>query len=53
LTKLAPFLICAVTKVRKKQMMAKSWKDVELVMVPLHLMDKWMMQHHLAGTGCY
>jgi CRP/FNR family transcriptional regulator len=29
----------------QSQIMAKVVEDVELVMVPLSLMDKWMMQH--------
>jgi CRP/FNR family transcriptional regulator len=37
-------MICA-TKNEKSQIMAKVVEDVELVMVPLPLMDKWMMQH--------
>jgi len=37
-------MICA-TKNEKSQIMAKVVEDVELVMVPLSLMDKWMMQH--------
>ena len=37
-------MICA-TKNSKSQIMAKVVEDVELVMVPLPLMDKWMMQH--------
>ena len=37
-------MICA-TKNAKSQIMAKVVEDVELVMVPLPLMDKWMMQH--------
>ena len=37
-------MICA-TKNEQSQIMAKVVEDVELVMVPLHLMDKWMMQH--------
>ena len=32
-------------KSEKSQIMAKVIEDVELVMVPLPLMDKWMMQH--------
>jgi hypothetical protein len=27
--------------------MAKAVDDVELIMVPLSLMEKWMMEHHL------
>lgn len=37
-------MICA-TKNEQSQIMAKVVEDAELVMVPLHLMDKWMMQH--------
>jgi len=37
-------MICA-TKNEKSQIMAKVIEDVELIMVPLPLMDKWMMQH--------
>lgn len=37
-------MICA-TKNEKSQIMAKVVENVELVMVPLPLMDKWMMQH--------
>ncbi|MBM6499364.1 Crp/Fnr family transcriptional regulator [Flavobacterium macrobrachii] len=37
-------MICA-TKNETSQIMAKVVEDVELVMVPLPLMDKWMMQH--------
>jgi CRP/FNR family transcriptional regulator, anaerobic regulatory protein len=37
-------MICA-TKNEKSQIMAKVDEDAELVMVPLSLMDKWMMQH--------
>ena len=37
-------MICA-TKNQKSQIMAKVVEDVKLVMVPLPLMDKWMMQH--------
>lgn len=37
-------MICA-TKNEKSQIMAKVVEDVELIMVPLPLMDKWMMQH--------
>lgn len=37
-------MICA-TKSEKSQIMAKVVEDVELIMVPLPLMDKWMMQH--------
>jgi CRP/FNR family transcriptional regulator, anaerobic regulatory protein len=37
-------MICA-TKNEKSQIMAKVDDDAELLMVPLALMDKWMMQH--------
>lgn len=37
-------MICA-TKNQKSQIMARVVEDVELVMIPLALMDKWMMQH--------
>ncbi|MEN9488786.1 MAG: hypothetical protein RL494_1051 [Bacteroidota bacterium] len=37
-------MICA-TKSEKSQIMAKVVEDAELIMVPLALMDKWMMQH--------
>jgi CRP/FNR family transcriptional regulator len=37
-------MICA-TKNEKSQIMAKVVEDVELIMIPLPLMDKWMMQH--------
>ena len=37
-------MICA-TKNEKSQIMAKVVEDVELIMVPLPLMDKWMMEH--------
>ena len=37
-------MICA-TKSEQSQIMAKAVEDSELVMVPLHLMDKWMMEH--------
>jgi CRP/FNR family transcriptional regulator, anaerobic regulatory protein len=37
-------MICA-TKNEQSQIMAKVVEDVELVLVPLQLMDKWMMQH--------
>lgn len=37
-------MICA-TKMEKSQIMAKVVEDVELAIVPLPLMDKWMMQH--------
>lgn len=37
-------MICA-TKNKKSNVMAKAVEDVELIMVPLPLMDKWMMLH--------
>jgi CRP/FNR family transcriptional regulator len=37
-------MICA-TKSETSQIMAKVVEDAKLVMVPLPLMDKWMMQH--------
>jgi len=37
-------MVCA-TKNEKSQIMAKVVDDAEVVMVPLSLMDKWMMQH--------
>ena len=37
-------MICA-TKNEQSQIMAKVVEDAELVMIPLQLMDKWMMQH--------
>ena len=37
-------MICA-TKNEQSQIMAKVVEDVELVMIPLPFMDKWMMQH--------
>ncbi len=37
-------MICA-TKNEQSQIMAKVVEDAELVLVPLPLMDKWMMQH--------
>jgi CRP/FNR family transcriptional regulator len=37
-------MVCA-TKNEKSQIMAKVVEDAEVVMVPLSLMDKWMMQH--------
>lgn len=37
-------MICA-TKNEKSQIMAKVVEDVDVIMVPLPLMDKWMMQH--------
>jgi len=37
-------MICA-TKSEKSQIMAKVVEEAELVLIPLPLMDKWMMQH--------
>ncbi len=37
-------MICA-TKAEKSQIMAKVVEDAELIMVPLQLMDSWMMEH--------
>lgn len=37
-------MICA-TKKEQSQIMAKVVEDAELVMIPLLLMDKWMMEH--------
>ncbi|WP_269223209.1 MULTISPECIES: Crp/Fnr family transcriptional regulator [Flavobacterium] len=37
-------MVCAA-KNEKSQIMAKVVEDSEVVMVPLSLMDKWMMQH--------
>ena len=37
-------MICA-TKNETSQIMAKVVEDAEVIMVPLSLMDKWMMQH--------
>jgi CRP/FNR family transcriptional regulator len=37
-------MICA-TKSEKSQIMAKVVEDVELIVVPLQLMDKWMSEH--------
>jgi CRP/FNR family transcriptional regulator len=37
-------MICA-TKSEKSQIMAKVVEDAELVLIPLSLMDKWMMEH--------
>jgi len=37
-------MVCA-TKNEKSQIMAKVVDDAEVVMVPLALMDKWMMEH--------
>jgi CRP/FNR family transcriptional regulator len=37
-------MVCAINN-EKSQIMAKAVEDAELIMVPLPLMDKWMMQH--------
>ena len=37
-------MICA-TKNEQSQIMAKVVEDAEVIMIPLSLMDKWMMQH--------
>lgn len=37
-------MVCSVNS-EKSQFMAKVVDDAELIMVPLTLMDKWMMQH--------
>ncbi|CAM3068007.1 Crp/Fnr family transcriptional regulator [Flavobacterium frigoris] len=37
-------MICA-SKSQTSQIMAKAVDDVELIMVPLSLMEKWMMEH--------
>jgi CRP/FNR family transcriptional regulator, anaerobic regulatory protein len=37
-------MICA-TKAEKSQIMAKVVEDAEVIMIPLQLMDSWMMQH--------
>ncbi|PWA08713.1 Crp/Fnr family transcriptional regulator [Flavobacterium laiguense] len=37
-------MVCA-TKNEKSQIMAKVVEDAEVIMVPLSLMDKWMMEH--------
>ena len=37
-------MICA-TKNEKSQIMAKEIEDAELLLIPLPLMDQWMMQH--------
>lgn len=37
-------MICA-TKSEKSQIMARVVEDAELITVPLHLMDQWMMKH--------
>lgn len=37
-------MVCSINN-EKSQIMAKVVEDTELIMVPLSLMDKWMMQH--------
>lgn len=37
-------MICAIRS-EKSEIMAKVTEDAEMIMVPLALMDKWMMQH--------
>lgn len=37
-------MVCSINN-EKSQIMAKVVEDAELIMVPLALMDKWMMQH--------
>ena len=37
-------MICA-TKSQTSQIMAKAVEEVELIMIPLALMEKWMMEH--------
>ena len=37
-------MVCAV-KNEKSQIMAKVVEDAEIIMLPLSMMDKWMMQH--------
>ena len=37
-------MICA-KKNEKSQIMAKVVEDAELMLIPLQLMDKWMMEH--------
>lgn len=37
-------MICA-TKSQTSQIMAKAVEDVEIIMIPLALMEKWMMEH--------
>jgi len=37
-------MICA-TKSKKSQIMAKVVEDADVLLIPLSLMDKWMMQH--------
>jgi CRP/FNR family transcriptional regulator len=38
-------MICA-TKSQTSMIMAKVVEDVDLIMIPLTLMEKWMMEHH-------
>lgn len=37
-------MVCAI-KNEKSQVMAKAVEDSEIIMLPLSMMDKWMMQH--------
>ncbi|PJJ07281.1 CRP/FNR family transcriptional regulator [Flavobacterium sp. 1] len=37
-------MVCAI-KNEKSQIMAKAVEDSEIIMLPLTMMDKWMMQH--------
>ncbi|REH01028.1 Crp/Fnr family transcriptional regulator [Flavobacterium aquicola] len=37
-------MVCAV-KNEKSKIMAKAVEDAEIIMLPLSMMDKWMMQH--------
>lgn len=37
-------MVCAI-KNEKSQIMAKTVEDSEIIMLPLNMMDKWMMQH--------
>lgn len=37
-------MVCAA-KNEKSQIMAKAVEDTEIIMLPLNIMDKWMMQH--------
>jgi CRP/FNR family transcriptional regulator len=37
-------MVCAI-KNEKSQIMAKAVEDSEIIMLPLSMMDKWMMQH--------
>jgi CRP/FNR family transcriptional regulator, anaerobic regulatory protein len=37
-------MVCAI-KNEKSQIMAKTVEDSEIIMLPLSMMDKWMMQH--------